>query len=290
MILPRSRYARTSLVLSILIGLVLLTLHVLDILGQYRAYEYIFWTPESPVIFRSVVTAADQQLEPGDKIVVIAKLEKEDTEWVKVFLPDWQRAIYIVDPSDTTPKDALTTPMNKGHEAMAYLTFLVDNYDTLPSTIAFLHSHRDGFLRAWHTDAPLHDNVYAMQHLQLDFVHHSGYVNLRCKWNPGCLRSHSGIIHVTLKIWQAVFANTSTPPPSLDPQTAEQIVPFPMPSKIGVACCAQFVVSREQVYKRPREDYVIFRDWVADTELNDAHSGRVMEYLWHIIFAADAVQ
>ncbi|THX19430.1 hypothetical protein D6D12_10706 [Aureobasidium pullulans] len=180
--------------------------------------------------------------------------------------------------------------MNKGHEAMAYLTFLVDNYDTLPSTIAFLHSHRDGFLRAWHTDAPLHDNVYAMQHLQLDFVHHSGYVNLRCKWNPGCLRSHSGIIHVTLKIWQAVFANTSTPPPSLDPQTAEQIVPFPMPSKIGVACCAQFVVSREQVYKRPREDYVIFRDWVADTELNDAHSGRVMEYLWHIIFAADAVQ
>lgn len=172
---------------------------------------------------------------------------------------------------------------------MAYLTYLIDNYDTLPSTIAFLHSHRRGFLKAWHTDAPLHDNVYAMQHLQLGFVQQNGYVNLRCRWNPGCLSTQRRNGHVTPEIWQTIFANTSTPPSDLNAQTGSQTGGFPMPPMIGVACCGQFSVSRQQVHKRPREDYIIIRNWLFNTELNDAKSGRVLEYLWHIIFAADAV-
>ncbi|QSS65869.1 hypothetical protein I7I51_06720 [Histoplasma capsulatum] len=32
-----------------------------------------------------------------------------------------------------------------------------------------------------------------------------------------------------------------------------------------------------------------FRDWVTATEKNDASSGHVMEYMWHIIFVMDAV-
>lgn len=194
-----------------------------------------------------------------------------------------------MDPSDTTSEDILVTPLNKGHEAMAYLTYLIDNYDTLPSTIAFLHSHRKGFLKAWHTDAPLHDNVYAMRHLQLDFVQQNGYVNLRCRWNPGCLHSQRQHGHVTPELWQNIFANTSTPPSDLNAQTGPQTNGFPMPPMIGVACCGQFSVSSQQVHKRPREDYIIIRNWLIKTELNDAKSGRVLEYLWHIIFAADAV-
>jgi hypothetical protein len=55
---------------------------------------------------------------------------------------------------------------------MAYLTYLIDDYDALPSSMVFLHSHRDGFTVAWHVNAPLHDNVAAMRALQLDFVQH----------------------------------------------------------------------------------------------------------------------
>ena len=190
---------------------------------------------------------------------------------------------------------------------MGYFTYLIDNYDNLPSTIAFLHAHRNGFLKAWHTDTPLHDNVYAMQHLQIDWVQQNGYVNLRCKWNPGCKKSQRQRTkgHITSEIWQSVFNETSTCPPrnnsSLDDASLSQnnpsrdltvqsgANPWSLPDEIGVACCAQFVVSRDHVLRRPKEDYIRFRRWVLETDLNDAKSGRVMEYLWHIIFGMDSV-
>lgn len=172
---------------------------------------------------------------------------------------------------------------------MAYLTYIIDHYDNLPSIMAFLHSHRSGFLLAWHVDAPLHDNVIAMRALQLDFVQRNGYVNLRCNWNPGCKEGHRRNKHVTEQVWQEVFSETSTPPlntTSVDTHTQK---PLRMPELIGAACCAQFAVSRDQVLQRPREDYIKFRQWVIDTDKSDASSGRTMEFLWHIIFGKESV-
>jgi hypothetical protein len=129
-------------------------------------------------------------------------------------IDSWQRAIYAVNPSKATTADnkKLATPLNKGHESMAYLTYLIDHYDALPSTVAFLHSHRAGFFLAWHVDAPLHDNVAAMRALQLDFVQRNGYVNLRCNWNPGCKAGHRLNRHITDQVWAEIFDGTSTPP------------------------------------------------------------------------------
>lgn len=174
---------------------------------------------------------------------------------------------------------------------MAYFTYIIDNYYNLPATIAFIHPHQSGFLKAWHTDTPLHQNAYALQHLKLDYVQEAGYVNLRCKWNPGCEKAHRSTQkgHITDDVWQTVFANTSTPPSGLSIRNAH-VSAFPLPDEVGVACCAQFAVSRTQILLRPREDYVQFRQWVVETKMDDAKSGRVLEYLWHIIFGMDAVQ
>jgi hypothetical protein len=213
----------------------------------------------------------------------------------------WQRAIYIVNPSAQTKADKhkLKTTLNKGHESMAYLTYLIDHYDNLPSTIAFIHAHRSGFLMAWHVDAPLHDNVAAMRSLQLDFVQQNGYVNLRCNWNPGCKAEHRINAHITGQVWAEIFEGTSTPPlnSTTSPAAAEESSPeyqltqkfLQAPQLVGAACCAQFAVSREQVLKRPLEDYLRFRQWIIDTEKDDASSGRVMEYLWHVIFGKESV-
>lgn len=181
---------------------------------------------------------------------------------------------------------------------MAYLSYVIDHYDHLPSTIVFLHSHRSGFLLAWHVDAPLHDNVAAMRMLQLDFVQQNGYVNLRCNWNPGCKESHRYNRHVTDQVWHDIFEGTSTPAlnvsEGISPATEWQLdAPVQKylrkPDQIGAACCAQFAVSSDQVRRRPREDYVKIRQWVLDTELNDASSGRVLEFLWHVIFGMESV-
>ncbi|KAJ5775442.1 uncharacterized protein N7511_000453 [Penicillium nucicola] len=275
----------------LLFSLYLLEAHLQDLCNQYRAGAYLInWLDRNGAA--SIPAVGD--ISVGDKVIVMAKLEEENTDWVEQGLPDWQRAIYIVNPSQETRADAnaLTTPNNKGHEAMAYLTYIVDNYNNLPSTIAFLHAHRSGFLMAWHVDAPLHDNVIGMRNLQLPFVQRNGYVNLRCNWNPGCKDAHRSNKHVTEQIWWDIFEGTSTPPlnmssPSEMEYSGQKYIR--KPDEIGAACCAQFAVSRDQVQKRPLNDYVKIRQWILDTELNDASSGRVMEFLWHIIFGMESV-
>jgi len=183
---------------------------------------------------------------------------------------------------------------------MAYLTYIIDNYNSsIPQTVAFVHSHRNGFFKAWHIDTPLHDNVYAMRRLQLDYVKEKGYVNLRCNSNPGCKRARKPNGHFAGNVWSEIMGNTSTPALLQEPSVPAAQPEFStiedkerlevMTPRLWTACCAQFAVSREQIYKRPFEDYVKIRKWVIDTDRSDAKSGRVMEYLWHVIFGREAV-
>ncbi|KAJ5794869.1 hypothetical protein N7457_001468 [Penicillium paradoxum] len=275
----------------LLFSLYLFEAHLQDLCNQYRAGAYIYdWLGHNG----AVSSPTYSETTPGDRVIVMAKLEEEPTEWVEHELPDWQRAIYVVNPSRETRlnANALTTPRNKGHESMAYLTYIIDNYYDLPSTIAFLHPHRAGFLMAWHVDAPLHDNAIAMRNLQLDFIQQNGYVNLRCNWNPGCKGPPRFNGHVTEQVWMEIFDSTSTPPLNVSSPTQRESpgqTYLRQPAEIGAACCAQFAVSRDQVRRRPLDDYVKFRQWILDTELSDAASGRVMEFLWHIIFGMQGV-
>lgn len=57
-----------------------------------------------------------------------------------------------------------------------------------------------------------------------------------------------------------------------------------VPVVVGTTCCAQFAASRTAIRRRPRSDYVHFRKWLLGTKLKDEISGRVFEYVWHIIF------
>ncbi|KAL8775837.1 MAG: hypothetical protein Q9194_003589 [Teloschistes cf. exilis] len=217
-----------------------------------------------------------------DKVVIMAKVESEDTDWVARNLPDWQHAIYTVNPSpnNNNNNNTLTTPLNKGHESMAYLTYIIDHYTSLPSTLAFIHPHESGFTTAWHTDTPLHSNTDALRSLRLPFVQQNGYANLRCNWNPGCEYKHRKNAHVNAEVWKAVFKGASK---SLFSGVEEA------PEEVGAACCAQFAVSRDRVLERPKSDYEAFRQWVVDTDKSDAQSGRVLEFLWHVIFGMEAV-
>lgn len=232
---------------------------------------------------------------PGSKVIVMAKLETEDTNWVAEYLPEyayhahlpnagtdrttnsWDRAIYTVD----NPNATLHTPVNKGREAMAYLTYIISHYNDLAETIVFLHSHKDGYPKAWHTDAEDYDNVASLQTLNIGFVQRNGYANLRCIFVPGCpdeiqpfrepWEAHRHAEHLMPDVWRYIFGNDE------------------VPRAIGAACCSQFAVSRKQVHARSVTEYERFRQWLVDTEENDYWSGRVMEHLWHVIFGQDPV-
>ncbi len=91
------------------------------------------------------------------------------------------------------------------------------------------------------------------------------------------MEAHRHNAHVTPEVWKDVFTGTST-------ENDEQA-----PTQVGAACCAQFAVSKDQVLARPLSDYERFREWIVDTEKSDAKSGRVLEFLWHVIFGKDAI-
>jgi hypothetical protein len=181
------------------------------------------------------------------------------------------------------PTSKYHVPKNKGRESMAYLTYLIDHYNSLPSTIAFIHSHRDGWPSGWHTDAAGHDNVISLRNLQIQHVQDQGYANLRCIHIPGCPDEiqpfreppdpERDAEQAMVDAWTYVFGNASE-----------------VPRVIGAACCSQFAVSRAQVLKRPVQDYTKLRDWLLQTPLSDDTSGRVTEYLWHILFGREPVQ
>jgi hypothetical protein len=64
----------------------------------------------------------------------------------------------------------------------------------------------------------------------------------------------------------------------------ELLPELPVPEAVGAPCSSQFAVTRSQILLRPRSDYVRMRQWLLDTELPDATSGRIMEYTWHSKF------
>ncbi|KIW91936.1 uncharacterized protein Z519_06918 [Cladophialophora bantiana CBS 173.52] len=213
-----------------------------------------------------------------DKVVILAKIKAEDVSWVASELPDWQHAIYYMDdPTEGT----LHPPKNKGREAMAYLSFLIDHYHNLPLSMVFVHPHLEGWPSAWHTDNEGYNNVKSIRSLRLDYLQEQGYVNMRCIHDPGCpaeiqvLRDKEDHTaeHAMRDAWPYMFGdNQST-----------------IPEIIAQPCCSQFAVSRAQVMKRNKEDYQRYRQWLLDTPVDDATSGRVFEYLWHVIFGRDAV-
>lgn len=116
------------------------------------------------------------------RTLVVAKLTEENTKWIDEGLADMliphgplHTAIYVVDNSEAL----LHTPVNKGHEAMAYLTYIIEAYDGLPDVSIFMHSHE----ATWHNNDLLNLSSAALvRHLNDERVMREGYMSLRCHW------------------------------------------------------------------------------------------------------------
>ena len=208
------------------------------------------------------------------KTIVAARTQGEDASWLELELLGWETAIYVAD-NTTAP---LHTPKNKGHEGMAYLTYIIDHYDNLPDVIAFVHSHQF----AWHVDEIFGgDAVVMLQRLNPARVMRQGYVNLRCIWAPGCPDwMRPGNVHEDEKKQEEkMLANTFS---EVFPNEA-------VPEILAQPCCAQFAVSGERVRAVPKSRYIFYRDWLLRTSLSDYIAGRVWEYLWHVVFSGEYV-
>ncbi|QKX54105.1 uncharacterized protein TRUGW13939_01188 [Talaromyces rugulosus] len=206
------------------------------------------------------------------KTLVIAKVKSDDTRWIEENVVGWDTAIYVVD----DPTAPLHPPMNKGHEAMVYFSYIIDHYDNLPEIMAFMHAHRTG----WHNEEILEfDAAEMLRRLSLERVVRQGYMNMRCMWSPGCPSwLHPGRLHEDQnKKEEFLFASS----------WSEIFPDMQIPQTLSQPCCGQFALTRERVLSIPRERYVYYRDWLIRTDIRDTMSGRIWEYLWHFVFTAE---
>lgn len=213
-----------------------------------------------------------------DRVLVVAKLQGEDVSWLSLSFPDWQVSEYTIS-SHFALLHHSGTIVDKGRIANAYLTYLIENYYTLPSTIVFLTPHRNipSSRSSYQNQKPISLGRYPLlKTLNIEHVQRAGYTNLRCTSSTTCLTTvfpfrtppnEYRILEVTLpKVWEQLFPDTL------------------VPEKLAATCCAEFAVSRDQVRKRELEEYKKFWEWLNKTNMDDETAGLVMEALWHVVF------
>ena len=195
--------------------------------------------------------------------LAMARLSSEDVSWIDDEGLDVQKYVHVVDDPDA----AMRTPENKGNEVMAYLTYIIDYYDDLPDINLFMHSHRF----APHNDPMLdNDAVEIIQRLSSEHVIREGYVNLNCRTYGPC--------HHNLQLSRDPWED------SLLDLYGRLFPDRPSPWELSQHCCAQFAVSRERILATSHSQWVSYREWLLQTRLDNHDSGRVWEYLWHVIF------
>ncbi|KAE8356969.1 hypothetical protein BDV28DRAFT_126001 [Aspergillus coremiiformis] len=215
------------------------------------------------------------------RTLVVAKVQGADTNWVDILVEEDSRlssAVYTVD-APKTNDSVLTVPMNKGHEVMVYLTYIIDHFFQLSDVTIFMHSDQI----AWHNNDLLDmDSARMVRRLQNDYVYKKGYTNLRCQHDPGCparIRPSPAGGQYNPDVPEAVVVGESWT--SLFHEEA-------MPAALAQPCCSQFAVSAEVIRRVPLMNYVAYRKWLMETDLDDNLSGRVWESLWQWIFAGKA--
>lgn len=254
-------------------------------------------------------------LENNSKPVLVVSRIEADGDWLDALTEKYHLCPYTVDkPLGQKSPGYLQVPANRGHEAMAYLTFLTDNYENLPEAVVFIHGSR----WAWHNDAPDYDNLALLLSLNIPrALEPWGYHNLRCDWSlSSCPPSEppqgslETSMQAVLEPWDARAVSDAALPHALaslfggnkDASNIDDVgVLLGRDDAVRSQCCAQFVVSRDKLLEHSRGEYVAIRQWLLDGNSasddnghlrsirnaaphDDRVAGRILSYVWHILF------
>lgn len=240
-------------------------------------------------------------------VLVVARISSEDPSWLDALREKYHICVYTANAELDPSSNHLQVPANRAHESMPYLTFMIDNYEHIPSSGAvFVHGTRF----AWHNDHPEYDNTALLIDLNIPkALGNDGYYNLRCDWSSSTCSPHDNIPQGSFETRsravlepfnQRVVSDAALPGALVEifggSETATK-VRLRRADAVRSQCCAQFVVSREAIQSHSWEEYVALRQWLLDgmadksskrlkgaSPADDRIAGRILSYVWHILF------
>src|SRR5436305_14960257 len=136
---------RRAVILTLIFGILLSLLYLRNTVRR-SLYETTYVGHSELPRPHYVPGTAKPASETYTRTLVMGRLKDEDVSWVDRELPGLNTSIYVVDDND--PHARFRVPKNKGHEAMVYLTYIIDHYDELPDTVLFFHPHKG----TWHNN------------------------------------------------------------------------------------------------------------------------------------------
>lgn len=198
--------------------------------------------------------------EKSSKMLVVSHFD-EDLTWIELFIGNKIEHIIYTRSKDSLIQNSMR--INKGREAVVYLRYIVEHYDNLPSSIAFIHAHRT----SWHLKDPM-DIVVALRAAKWNKY---DYIPLSSEktFTEFSLDKTEQQARINLELWNAVLRSELGNPPT---------------GKIRMHCCAEFIVRREAILKHPKEFYSKIMSYIIASQHSDYHTGRTLEYTWHLIF------
>lgn len=297
-----TRKALTNLSLFVLALLLILYLN-----GDHATHKTFDWITIRYKITSATLPEARGRCpglaETSKPALIVSRVTADgDASWVDRLQEKYHPCVYNVDALTDKHSMSLQVPANRGHESMAYLTYLIDNYDHLPTASVFVHGSR----WAWHNDHPEYDNFPLLAALNVSSaLAPAGYHNLRCDWASSTCPisaapqgSLETSMNARLEPWNMRLVSDAALPPAFvylfggnaeGGPSIEQRVSLGRHDAVRSQCCAQFVVARQNIMQHSREEYVALRQWLLDdgtgsAPKDDRTAGRIISYLWHILF------
>jgi len=162
---------------------------------------------------------------------------------------------------------------NVANEATSYLHFIINNYDNMPEHLIFIHDENT----SWHHDGKITERIRSwIQEYETNGSTYYEFNNMDIDKPPDYHTDSER------KLWENVFE--------------KHICPYKDALPLSGKCCAQFIVSKEQIQKHPKQFYQDYYKWLLDNTSEegngaseDMYSGynmnRYAEWSWRFIFS-----
>ena len=188
------------------------------------------------------------------KPTIVTSHFKEDLTWLKK--AKWP--VVVIDHHGSSPPaiPATTVIPNLGREASSYLKYIVDNYDNLPSHVAFIHGHEEAYHQK---KGPI------LKLIETTPLTNDMYFTLNDYWLHD-LPDH--LMHVIDNHWHIYEKWGLGPKPTNFPCTDFS---------------AQFIVSRDRIHMHSKEFYEDMYKY-SMTLVGNYFIGSFFEWTWHYLF------
>lgn len=196
-------------------------------------------------------------MNPNNTIIVLSRYKK-DVSWARGFT-DKGYVTLIYDHSDNDNNNPYNLNLNKGKEASAYLKYIIDKYDSLPTYSVFIHDKET----SWHHRGSVVDLVLA----------NKGSTKKYYNFNNKVCSTIKNDIWDEMKIFFKKYLSKYIGP-----------IEYFGDWTVNHLCCAQFIVHKSKITQHPKKFYQDIFKWITTTKLDHQITGRILEWTWRIIF------